>query len=209
MTNAEKTSLPRVIKIQVALAVLATVVTIALAAYIPKLMERRQSLESDIAKLKQERSDLQQHTTDLTSQRDAARSAYNSLANATSESMPPEQAQSAIERSLSSAPEAAKILPRIYIHIRSASQRARAKGIAEALRQQGFIVPGAQILVNEGPDETQVRYFHAEDQEEKEAAKIVQTLAGAGVPKAEVKLVSGYPNIRPRQYEIWFTPASL
>lgn len=206
MTNAEKTSLPRVVKIQLALAVLATVVTIALAAYIPKLMEKRQSLESDIAKLKQERSDLKQETTDLKSQRDAARSAYNSLANSTSESMPPEQAQSAIERSLSSAPEAAKILPRIYIHIRSASQRARAKGIADALRQQGFIVPGAQILVNEGPDETQVRYFHAEDQEEKEAAKIAQTLASAGVPKAEVKLVSGYPKIRARQYEIWLAP---
>jgi FtsZ-binding cell division protein ZapB len=203
MTDTEKTSLPAIVKFQLALAVLSTVVTIALVAYITKLVERKASLDADILQLKQQKAALEKETEELKAQRDA----YRTLANTTTASLDPEQAQKAIEQSLSSNPEAARVLPRIFVHIRAASQRAKASKIANALRQQGSIVPGVQILVNEGPDETQVRYFHPTDEEE--AGKIAQAISDAGGPKAVIKLVSGYPNIRPRQYEIWFTADAL
>ncbi len=41
MNSSEKVSLPLIVKIQVVLAVVATVVTIALAAYIPTLVQRK------------------------------------------------------------------------------------------------------------------------------------------------------------------------
>jgi FtsZ-binding cell division protein ZapB len=207
MTDNEKTSLPAVVKFQVALAVLSTVVTIALVAYIPKLIERKAALDADILQLQKQKADLEKQTADLTAQRNAAQSAYNSLAVATSESLPPGQVQKAIEQSLSSNPEAAKILPRIFIHIRSTSQSAKARVIADTFRAQGFVVPKVQILPKEGPGETQVSYFHPADEEE--AGKIAQSVSDAGGPKAITKLVSDLPNIRPRQYEIWFTANAL
>jgi hypothetical protein len=38
---------------------------------------------------------------------------------------------------------------------------------------------------------------------------IAQTVSDAGGPKAVIKLVSDFSNIRLRQYEIWFTANAL
>ncbi len=195
MNPSQTTSVPLIVKIQVALAVLATVVTIALALYIPRLIQKKVQLESDISKLNEQKADLEKRT-------EAAKSAYRSLAN----NLDPEQAQKAIEQSLKSNPQAAAILPRVFIHIRAASQGSGAKQVAGTLRQQGYIVPGIQ-MVNKGPDETQVRYFHGTDQ--KEAKNIADLLVGSGVKDVKPELIGGHEDIRPRQYEIWFAPNSL
>lgn len=207
MNSDEKTALPAVVKLQVVLAVLATVVTIALAAYIPQLVQRKAALDSQIADLTTKKDALEKQMQDLQDQVNATKKAYNSLADTASASLPPEQAQRAIEQSLNSNPAAARILPRVFIHIRSAAQRKKAAQIANLLREQGYIVPGVQIVVQEGPDETQVRYFHPADQDE--AGTIARTLTGAGIAKVETDGVSGYANIRARQYEIWFSLDSL
>jgi hypothetical protein len=204
--NNPKATLPRVVKFQVLLAILATAITVALAAYMPALISRRSQLESDIQNLQQQKTSLLQQTQSLQAQRDATTSAYHALANNTAASLTPEKAQQAIEESLSNNPEAAKILPRVFIHIRSASQRAKAAEIATTLRSQGYIVPGVQILVDQGPTETQVRYFHDADKDE--AAKIAATLTASGVADPQTEYVSHYPNVRSRQYEIWFSPAA-
>jgi len=203
--DTAKAALPRIVKFQVLLAVLATVITVALAAYMPNLLSRRAQLESDIQKLQQQKSSLEQQTQSLQAQRDATTSAYHALANTAAAALPPEKAQQAIEDSLSNNPEAAKILPRVFIHIRSASQRAKAAQIATTLRGQGYIVPGVQILVDQGPTATQVRYFHDADKDE--AAKIAAALSANGVSNPQTEYVTNYPNIRSRQYEIWFNPA--
>ncbi len=51
--------------------------------------------------------------------------------------------------------------------------------MADAFRQSGYVVPGIQILVESGPGETQVRYFHPAD--EAEAQKILDQLIASGV----------------------------
>jgi hypothetical protein len=63
--------------------------------------------------------------------------------------------------------------------------------------------------VESGPDETQVRYFHAAD--ESEAQKIVEQLTASGVKNVAAKpnLIPGHEDIRKRQYEIWFAPNAL
>ncbi len=70
-------------------------------------------------------------------------------------------------------------------------------------------MPGIQILVESGPDETQVRYFHAAD--EAEAQKILEQLTASGVKNVAAKpnFIAGHDEIRQRQYEIWFAPTSL
>lgn len=203
--GGRKASLPFAVKFQVTLALLATALTVGLAAYLPTLINRRSQLERDIAQLQKQKDTLVRQTKQLTEQRDA----YHSIANNVAAELPPEQAQKVIEKTFDSNPEAAKVLPRIFIHIRSAAQRPKATEIAKALRSQGYIVPGVQILVNEGPDENQVRYFHDSDSEKKEANEIAVALTSAGIAAPQIKYVSNYPNIRGRQYEVWFTASAL
>ena len=133
------------------------------------------------------------------------------LANAVSSALyaaNPKQAQKTIDDSLNSVPEASGH-PRIFVHIRAASQRPAARLVADDFGQKGFVVPGIQILVESGPDETQVRYFHAGD--EAEAQKILEQLTASGVKNVASKpnFIAGHDEIRQRQYEIWFAPTSL
>jgi hypothetical protein len=120
----------------------------------------------------------------------------------------PKQAQKTLEESLNAAPDAV-VHPRIFFHIRSAAQRPTARQVADTLRQQGYVVPGIQILVESGPDEAQVRYFHQTD--EAEAQKILDQLTASGVKHVAPKpnFISGQVEIRQRQYEVWFAPDSF
>ncbi|HEV1993274.1 MAG TPA: hypothetical protein VGR03_02985 [Candidatus Acidoferrum sp.] len=207
MNSSEKTSLPFMVKIQVFLAVLATLVTIALASYIPTLVQRKSLLDSEIERLNTQRAQLQNQIADLQKQKAEADKLGSAVASALYASNP-KQAQKTIEDSLNSNPEAS-VHPRIFIHIRSASQRPAARLVADDFRQNGYVVPGIQILVEAGPDETQARYFHAAD--ESEAQKILGQLSASGVKNVAAKpnFIAGHDDIRQRQYEIWFAPNSL
>lgn len=195
------------VKIQVFLAVLATLVTIALASYIPTLVQRKSLLDSEIERLNTQRAQLQNQIADLQKQKAEADKLGSAVASALYASNP-KQAQKTIEDSLNSNPEAS-VHPRIFIHIRSASQRPAARLVADDFRQNGYVVPGIQILVEAGPDETQARYFHAAD--ESEAQKILGQLSASGVKNVAAKpnFIAGHDDIRQRQYEIWFAPNSL
>ncbi len=207
MNSSEKVSLPLIVKIQVVLAVVATVVTIALAAYIPTLVRRKSQLDTEIEQSKAQKKQLEVQIASLEKQKAES----EKLANAVSSALyaaNPKQLQKTIDDSLNSNPEAG-VHPRIFIHIRSAAQRPAVRQVADTLRQQGYIVPGIQILVETGPDETQVRYFHAAD--ESDAQMILGQLAAAGVKNVAAKpnFIAGHDDIRQRQYEIWFAPNSL
>ena len=207
MNSSEKVSLPLVVKIQVVLAVVATAVTIALAAYIPTLVQRKSQLDNQIEQSKTQKKQLEDQIASIEKQKAES----ERLANAVSSALyaaNPKQAQKTIDESLNSTPEAT-VHPRIFVHIRSASQRPAARLVADDFRQKGFFVPGIQILVESGPDETQVRYFHAAD--EAEAQKILDQLTASGVKNVAAKpnFIAGHDEIRLRQYEIWFAPTSL
>jgi hypothetical protein len=207
MNPQEKTSLPVIVKVQVFLAVLATIVTIALASYIPALVQKKSHLDSEIAQLNAQRTQLQNQIADLEKQKAEADKLGSAVASAFYAANP-KQAQKTLEESLNSSPEAG-VRPRIFVHIRSNSQRAGGRMVADDFRQHGYVVPGIQILVESGPDETQVRYFHAVD--ESEAQKILEQLTTSGVKNVAAKpnLIPGHEDIRKRQYEIWFAPNSL
>jgi hypothetical protein len=66
--------------------------------------------------------------------------------------------------------------PLVYIHIRSQAQTAEANQIAAKLKSEGYSVPKAEILVDKGPKNTQVRYFQKSEEEENEAGKIADIL---------------------------------
>ncbi len=207
MNSSQTTSLPFIVKVQVALAVLATLVTIGLVLYIPSLVQKKAQLDTEIQQLTAQKIQLQNQTAELEKQKAEAEKLGSAVASAFYASNP-KQAQKTLEESLNSNPEAV-VRPRIFIHIRSASQRAAARPVANTFRQNGYIVPGIQILVETGPDETQVRYFHPAD--ESEAQKVLDQLAASGVKNMAPKpnLIPGHNDLRQRQYEIWFAPNSF
>lgn len=92
--------------------------------------------------------------------------------------------------------------PRLYIHIQKESQRERAKGIAEKLKEMGYIVPGIERAVSKA-ETNQVRYFRSE--EKTEATKIADILKRLGLDNVEPAYIGGYEEkVKPRHYEIWF-----
>jgi hypothetical protein len=207
MNSSENISLPFIVKIQVVLAVVATVVTIALAAYIPTLVQRKSQLDSEISQSRAQKTQLENQIAELEKQKADAEKLGSAVASAFYAANP-KQAQQTIENSVNSNP-GASVLPRIFVHIRAASQRPAAKLVADDFRQKGYIVPGIQILVDSGPDETQVRYFHPAD--ESEAQKVLDQVTASGVKNVAAKpnFIAGHDDLRQRQYEIWFAPNSL
>jgi hypothetical protein len=93
----------------------------------------------------------------------------------------------------------------IYLHIRDEQQREEAKQIAAKLEEKGFVVPDIQ-LVDTGPANTQLRYFHTSEQSE--AVETVRVLHNLNVD-AKLQYISGYENstrVSPHQFELWFAP---
>ena len=83
--ESQKTSLPFVVKFQVIVALVAAVVTIALATYLPTLIHRKSQLEADIATLQGEKASLEKDKQRLTKERDA----INTIANSATAALPP------------------------------------------------------------------------------------------------------------------------
>lgn len=105
--------------------------------------------------------------------------------------------------------ELKNIPARVYIQIGDEKQSDAAKAIQSKLRENDFNVPGIERVGNV-PRATEVRYFRNDEKDE--ANRIVALLLSSNVPDAQAKYISGFENsktLRPRQYEIWFSPAAL
>jgi hypothetical protein len=95
----------------------------------------------------------------------------------------------------------------IYIHIRDERQREGAQQIAAQLEKKGFVVPGIQ-LVDTGPPNTWLRYFHTGEQSE--AIETVKILDDLNID-AKLQYVPGYetPQKVPlNQFVLWFASNS-
>jgi len=186
--------LPRIIKLQVGLAFVATAVTVALALYIPQLVKARNDLQSQITSLRTTYDDVKGKIAIAEQELQKIRTQLTETQTALADQ------DSRLGHSAVDTPAAGA---RIFEHIGSKDQRPHAKQVAEGLQRQGFAVPGVQILVDYKNPETQVRYFHPEDQAE--ANRIVAGLAAQGVKDVIARPISGYENtVHPRQFEIWF-----
>jgi hypothetical protein len=103
-----------------------------------------------------------------------------------------------------------KIRPRVYIHIRKEDQREKAIEIGFKLEDAGFSAPGIERLVEIGPNTNQLRFFRKAEVDE--AAKIVGFLSSIGIETELVDLSAKYETssaIRPRHYELWFSPVEF
>ena len=103
--------------------------------------------------------------------------------------------------------EPTEIRPRVYIHLRDSSQVDTAHKLAAALKDRGFVVPKEEILVDKGPNATEVRYFR--ESEKHMAAEIFAILTKhLGAENARLSYIRGYEDskaIRPKHYEIWLS----
>ena len=127
------------------------------------------------------------------------------LATAVSEAEPKQSKVRQVANEVAEEADArAKLLPRIYIHIRAEEDRKYSASVAEKLKTNGFVVPGIERLVDRGPSSSQLRYFRKS--EEPEAKRIVDFLKSNGVDVSP-KYIAGYEasdKIRPGHYELWF-----
>ena len=92
---------------------------------------------------------------------------------------------------------------RVYLHIWSEEQRDKAGDVAAYLEEDGFVVPGIELVRTVLP-KSQLRFFR--QREEEEATRIQELCQTNGYPM-ELNYLSRYENstkIRPRHYEIWF-----
>lgn len=106
--------------------------------------------------------------------------------------------------------EATESKARIFIHIRDKSQSEITRKIAKALKEKGYVVPKEEILVDKGPNNTQVRYFR---EGEKGVASDIQKLLVEkfAIASAELTYIRGYETstaIKPKTFEIWLSRVS-
>lgn len=117
-----------------------------------------------------------------------------------------QQVQQAFRAEIAKRPETAQLLPRVWLHIRDESQRARAKSVAEALLSAGFAVPGIEMVGNKAPNKSQVRYFEKNDQVTKDCDGIVAVAAKMNIAleKEYIPPSADLVAIQARHYEIFF-----
>jgi hypothetical protein len=92
----------------------------------------------------------------------------------------------------------------LFIHVRSAAQRAQAERLVKPLAAQGIRVTGIR-LIDTGPAATDLRYFYRGDAQN--TAQVVRVLRKLGLSTVRVKHISGLEaRATPRQYELWLAP---
>ena len=123
--------------------------------------------------------------------------------------LPRAQLEMAVGNAWESKTPPALWVPRAYLHIVDAEDRAWANEISRRLREQGVIVPGIEYVATaRNLRRTDVRYYRKADRDAAQA--IVAQLDAMGIP-AVLNYLSQYENndtVRPRNFEIWFTAGS-
>ncbi|MCE2946716.1 MAG: hypothetical protein ACK515_09075 [bacterium] len=119
--------------------------------------------------------------------------------------LPKAQLEAAVDSAWGGQNPPAQWVPRVYMQIVAAEDRAWAGEIARRLREGGLIVPGIELVAKHSNlSRSDVRYFRKADQAGAQA--IVDRLAAMGVT-AVPSYVTGYEDsssVRPNQFEIWF-----
>lgn len=108
-----------------------------------------------------------------------------------------------VQEDVSKALQAARLQPRVYLHIVSEEQRPAARQLTTGLEKAGLVVPGIEY-VRRGPSSNELRFFRDEDS--REAAQIQQLAADAGLKLKVRNLSATYgdsKSIRPGHFEIW------
>ena len=123
--------------------------------------------------------------------------------------LPRAQLETAVGNAWASKTPPALWVPRAYLHILDAEDRAWASEVSRKLREQGVIVPGIEYVASaRNLRRTDVRYYRKADRDAAQA--IVDRLEAMGVP-AVLNYLWQYENsdtVRPKNFEIWFIAGS-
>ena len=122
--------------------------------------------------------------------------------------VPEAQRRAALEKKLSDDPKAARLLPRAYVQIVDAEDRAWAKEMVSRLEGAGIIVPGIELVPKAvGLVHSDVRYYKKAEREG--AEKIVALLKSFGVDASPNYLdEEDNTKVRANHYEVWFAAGS-
>jgi uncharacterized protein YfaS (alpha-2-macroglobulin family) len=116
---------------------------------------------------------------------------------------------SLVNKTLDEKPQVAMVLPRIYMHIVDAGDRALAESLAQRLRAAGYLVVGIQLIPSaKSLKQSDVRFYRKP--EEPEADRIAKVLQNAGENVRTNHLVQ-YENsttARPNHFEVWLAQHS-
>lgn len=116
------------------------------------------------------------------------------------------QTAEAQNKTLTETPSTAALQPRIYFQLASNNQRARANKIADALRNNGFIVPAFEV-VDTSPSTNQLRYYKTTDETEQDKNNREQALTKireADGPSWQLRPLPSSSTVRPNHFELWF-----
>ena len=201
-------SIKRVSQVIAALSITAFFALIGYSAY--KLYSINRETAEATAKLNVVKKEAGQLEADIKSKRDEIAEldkkieALNEI-NSKISIANPQLVRQAIKEVIDSSPKTADILPRIYVHIKDESQRARARQIVRKLQENKFIVPGIENVGEKASGNTVLKYFHKNDEETADAKKIIELLQSEKIV-ANAQYIPGSENsnkIRPRHYELW------
>lgn len=162
------------------------------------------ALERAIEEKKHELVSLKNRKQDLIKENEALeqRNALLRTALETAGGRNPSLMKQALDSAAQSYPQAARLVPRVYLHIARQNQRERAQAIQVQLRDAGLVVPGIEYVGAQSPKVSQLRYFHESDEEEKQVQALASKLETQGV-KLQLIRIKGYDDIAPGSYEIW------
>jgi hypothetical protein len=103
---------------------------------------------------------------------------------------------------------AEKLPPRFYIHVADESQRGPAQKLRSALTEQGWVVPGIEIVGGRAPVwNNELRYFRKSEAGVPEAKEILKVLKEATNSNWEDSYVPGYESsskVPSGSFEVWF-----
>ena len=110
-------------------------------------------------------------------------------------------------KTLTETPSTAALQPRVYFQLASNGQRARANKIAEALRNNGFIVPAFEV-VGASPSTNQLRYYKTTgdaDQDNKNKRELALAKIREADPQGwSLTALPASSTVRPNHFELWF-----
>jgi hypothetical protein len=101
------------------------------------------------------------------------------------------------------------LAPRVYIQVASDAQRERAIRIAGELRNNGFTVPGFQLVDSRhAPSSNELRYYKSSDESQQSTdpnvEKLLALVTGKDGPKWSAHQLKQSTKVRSGHFELWF-----
>ena len=96
-----------------------------------------------------------------------------------------------------------KLPATVFIHIKSEAQREQGEEAKQALQANGYGVSAIRIVSTE-PSDRELRYFHQNAQEAREADSAASILGIANIGQVHPKAMANFEGkMPPRRYELW------